>query len=383
MATLVETPLSRHEKSLGLLTTKFVGLLQEAPDGVLDLKQAADTLAVRQKRRIYDITNVLEGIGLIEKKSKNSIQWKGGGPGSNTKEATERVEELKSELVQLDQIEQELDQQRSRVQQSIRNVTDDVENSRLAYVTHEDLCRCFKGDTLLAVQAPSGTQLEVPVPERGPDNQKRYMVHLKSFNGPIYVLLVNKDETSNSPVVVPVPPHNLQPPLPAQRTTRASRLVPAETIEQPIAAPAVVVQQQQQPKPPKVVAAAPTPVSIIPVPAEPMLTDTKVKEEVAEESLNGASPVAMPTPVSIVPIVESILPETNVVNNGISSESLKDLQTEMLFDPYKDSPYMDDFADPETYPLLRLSPAPNDQDYYFNLDDSEGAADLFDLFSQL
>jgi hypothetical protein len=29
-----------------------------------------------QKRRIYDITNVLEGIGLIEKKSKNIIQWK-------------------------------------------------------------------------------------------------------------------------------------------------------------------------------------------------------------------------------------------------------------------------------------------------------------------
>jgi|TARA_B100001142_G_scaffold242982_1_gene242128 sugar-specific transcriptional regulator TrmB len=29
-----------------------------------------------QKRRIYDITNVLEGIGLIEKKSKNNIRWK-------------------------------------------------------------------------------------------------------------------------------------------------------------------------------------------------------------------------------------------------------------------------------------------------------------------
>ena len=102
---------SRFEKSLGLLTTRFVNLLQEARDGVLDLKvvnqycfareswcicrlcelylfsgsvdywrcfsfQAADTLAVRQKRRIYDITNVLEGIGLIEKKSKNSIQWR-------------------------------------------------------------------------------------------------------------------------------------------------------------------------------------------------------------------------------------------------------------------------------------------------------------------
>lgn len=33
----LQTP-SRHEKSLGLLTTKFVTLLQEAKDGVLDLK---------------------------------------------------------------------------------------------------------------------------------------------------------------------------------------------------------------------------------------------------------------------------------------------------------------------------------------------------------
>ncbi len=30
---------SRHEKSLGLLTTRFVSLLQDAKDGVLDLKQ--------------------------------------------------------------------------------------------------------------------------------------------------------------------------------------------------------------------------------------------------------------------------------------------------------------------------------------------------------
>lgn len=33
-------------------------------------------LDVKQKRRIYDITNVLEGIGLIEKETKNTIKWK-------------------------------------------------------------------------------------------------------------------------------------------------------------------------------------------------------------------------------------------------------------------------------------------------------------------
>lgn len=38
--------------------------------------QAANSLAVNQKRRIYDITNVLEGVGLIEKKNKNVIQWR-------------------------------------------------------------------------------------------------------------------------------------------------------------------------------------------------------------------------------------------------------------------------------------------------------------------
>ena len=30
-----------------------------------------------QKRRIYDITNVLEGIGLIAKYKKNKIRWAG------------------------------------------------------------------------------------------------------------------------------------------------------------------------------------------------------------------------------------------------------------------------------------------------------------------
>lgn len=40
----------------------------------MDLNRAAEALEV-QKRRIYDITNVLEGIQLIRKKSKNNIQW--------------------------------------------------------------------------------------------------------------------------------------------------------------------------------------------------------------------------------------------------------------------------------------------------------------------
>lgn len=65
---------TRYDTSLGLLTKKFVGLIAESPDGVLDLNWATEVLEV-QKRRIYDITNVLEGVQLIRKKSKNNIQW--------------------------------------------------------------------------------------------------------------------------------------------------------------------------------------------------------------------------------------------------------------------------------------------------------------------
>ncbi|KAL3332165.1 hypothetical protein AABB24_032654 [Solanum stoloniferum] len=62
-----------YDSSVGLLTKKSINLIKHAEDGILNLNQAADTL---EKRRIYDITNVLEVIGLIEKKLKNRIQWK-------------------------------------------------------------------------------------------------------------------------------------------------------------------------------------------------------------------------------------------------------------------------------------------------------------------
>jgi len=61
--------------SLGLLTQRFLDLLTTKSQKYVDLNHAANSLGV-QKRRIYDITNVLEGIGLIEKTSKNTVRWK-------------------------------------------------------------------------------------------------------------------------------------------------------------------------------------------------------------------------------------------------------------------------------------------------------------------
>lgn len=66
----------RQQRSLSHLTEQFIKYLQSKPAGMVDLNQCAEDLKVTQKRRIYDITNVLEGIGLISKKNKNVIFWK-------------------------------------------------------------------------------------------------------------------------------------------------------------------------------------------------------------------------------------------------------------------------------------------------------------------
>ncbi|XP_004460925.1 transcription factor E2F4 isoform X3 [Dasypus novemcinctus] len=359
---------SRHEKSLGLLTTKFVSLLQEAKDGVLDLKLAADTLAVRQKRRIYDITNVLEGIGLIEKKSKNSIQWKGVGPGCNTREIADKLIELKAEIEELQQREQELDQHKVWVQQSIRNVTEDVQNSCLAYVTHEDICRCFAGDTLLAIRAPSGTSLEVPIPE-GLNGQKKYQIHLKSVSGPIEVLLVNKEAWSSPPVAVPVPPPEdlLQGP-------------PAISAPPPLPKPALA-QPQEASRPSSPQLTTPTPVP-------------------GPEAHGVAGPAAESTALDTRPLQSSALLDGSSSSNSSSSgpnpstsfEPIKmdptgvlELPKELseIFDPTREcmsSELLEELMSSEVFaPLLRLSPPPGDHDYIYNLDESEGVCDLFDV----
>ncbi|XP_049929857.1 transcription factor E2F4 [Epinephelus moara] len=367
-----QTP-SRHEKSLGLLTTKFVTLLQEAKDGVLDLKAAADTLAVRQKRRIYDITNVLEGIGLIEKKSKNSIQWKGVGPGCNTREIADKLIDLKAELDDLALRENELDQQRVWVQQSIKNVTDDSNNSPMAYVKHEDLCGAFKGDTLLAIRAPIGTQLEVPIPEAVLNGQRKYQIRLKSSSGPIEVLLVNKDPSSASPVVLPVPPpDDILQNLPA----------PAPTSQLPTAASQVS----------KAAPATPTK----PAPATASATAASQTASVTVSEVTSTTPLTptTDTPATVTQQLQSSASLDGSASSSVSAvfEPIKSDPSELLdfpkelsemFDPTKEimsGDLLEDLMSSEVFsPLLRLSPPPSDHDYIYNLDETEGLCDLFDV----
>jgi len=222
--TAVAVPGGRYDSSLGLLTTKFVNLLKASADGALDLNAAAVSLQV-QKRRIYDITNVLEGIGVIEKKSKNNIRWSSeasgegggastggagssGGAGGADSDREVELAALRAELASLAAEEAAIDSRIGHLQGRLRDMSSGDHGSGYAYVTHADILSIseLRGDTLIAIKAPHGTELEVPDVEGeaedgagGDAPARRHEIRVRSTNGPIECLLVSRggDDTSD------------------------------------------------------------------------------------------------------------------------------------------------------------------------------------------
>ncbi|KAL7084790.1 hypothetical protein ACP275_14G242900 [Erythranthe tilingii] len=219
----------RYDSSLGLLTKKFINLIKRAEDGILDLNNAADTLEV-QKRRIYDITNVLEGIGLIEKKLKNRIQWKGvdvSKPG----EVDESLSGLQEEVENLTIEEHRLDERIREMQDKLRCLSEDENNQRWLFVTEEDIksLPCFLNETLIAIKAPHGTTLEVPDPDEAVDYpQRRYRIVLRSTMGPIDVYLVSQFEEKFEEIHAVEAPENI--PGPSNANENASAQPPPQEI---------------------------------------------------------------------------------------------------------------------------------------------------------
>lgn len=248
------TASGRFDSSLGLLTKKFVHLLKRAAwssgiseegtsirlrakgsDCTLDLNAAAKELQV-QKRRIYDITNVLEGIGLIEKRSKNHIAWIGddpreapsstsmtiigkdcpmseknapdspphivrhNGPGGlkavSPSNVIQREEEksLVNDVDALEREEKELDRYIAYMSSLVKSYSKSPHGSSnrsgesggtnpWMYITKDELTSLSSlcGDTVIAVRAPAGTMLDVPDPDEGmKPGTRKFQMFLKS-----------------------------------------------------------------------------------------------------------------------------------------------------------------------------------------------------------
>uniref|UniRef100_A0A673MFC9 Transcription factor E2F2-like n=1 Tax=Sinocyclocheilus rhinocerous TaxID=307959 RepID=A0A673MFC9_9TELE len=306
---------TRYDTSLGLLTKKFVGLLSESADGVLDLNWATEVLEV-QKRRIYDITNVLEGVQLIRKKSKNNIQWLVSGVFESSSSNSEKTSALKKELSELDRQEKALDDLIQSSSTRLRELTENKDNQRypfiltLGYVTYQDIrtISSLKDQTVIAVKAPSETKLEVPEASEG-----LLQIYLKSKNGPIEVYLCPEECLEDASPVKNATPRKDYPQTPS--ATTPSVFPPAK----------------------------PQPVEGLPSKPQPSMTGTS-----GSNSLLDVEGI-LDLPPSLLQITEDQLP-------GMA------------------------FTSDPSGPFVNFSPRLSHDDYLWGLEDGEGVSDFFDTY---
>jgi len=64
----------RSRNALGNVTIKFISILKKSPGREIDLNNACVKLGIT-KRRIYDVTNVLNALGMVKKSQKNVVKW--------------------------------------------------------------------------------------------------------------------------------------------------------------------------------------------------------------------------------------------------------------------------------------------------------------------
>ncbi|KAH0619051.1 hypothetical protein JD844_018668 [Phrynosoma platyrhinos] len=322
---------SRYETSLNLTTKRFLELLSHSPDGVVDLNWAADVLKV-QKRRIYDITNVLEGIQLITKKSKNHIQWLGsksavGGPSN--------CQGLMKELQDLRAAEQQLDTLIQMCTTQFKLLTEDLENQQYplgkwnkdwvvlaswkhtsAYVTCQDLRSIVdpSEQLVMVIKAPQETQMQVS------DPAEAFQIAVKSTQGPIDVFLCPEESSG---------------------------------VCSPTKSPQKVAVEQPSPESSQTAAAVTTATASVPLHPSQEINWPLLSGDQAEPLLSGESTLPLKCPgddVSFSPLasVDALLHQGK-----------------------------DDFSSFLPTEFIALSP-PQTQDYHFGLEEGEGISELFD-----
>ncbi|KAL3063830.1 hypothetical protein OYC64_000200 [Pagothenia borchgrevinki] len=319
------TEKSRYDTSLNLTTKRFLNLLSQSTDGVVDLNWASQVLDV-QKRRIYDITNVLEGIQLISKKSKNNIQWLGNRVDAAV---VSRHKELQREVCDLTEAEEQLDDLISKCNLQLRLLTEDQQNKKLGYVRCQDLKKSFDSpdQLVMVIRAPPETQMQVSEPSQG------YQVSLKSTQGQIDVFLCPEE---SSGVCSPV--------------TGSS---PSKPDSDP---------------------------SLVPPPSQPM-DQSQARTSAAALEVGLSSPASTSSTVTATsqqdPSSMALGEETESLLGGDPFSSLGDMP-DFNLSPLSSS----DFLNGDGLPLpldgfINLSP-PHSHDYHFGLEDNEGISELFD-----
>ena len=207
----------RQENSLGELTKNFIDCVKSKGLEQININEIVKKLKVK-KRRIYDITNVLEGIGYIKKLGKNQIKWiKTDFLKENTISNNEDSNKI-NYFLELQKENEKLDLFLNEINLEFEKLSEKQETKQYSYVTYDDLKNLAENNNnkMIAIKAPLDTSIEIidsknikdikeninnifnDDKEILDDLQKENQIFMESKNGEISVYVIFNNERENS-----------------------------------------------------------------------------------------------------------------------------------------------------------------------------------------
>ena len=147
----------RQENSLCQLTKKVLQYIKNKKQLNININELVKDLDVK-KRRIYDITNVLQGIGYIEKKGKNEIIWI-----KNQNQITNKKNKIKNNSFKIHKQVNELNTFMDKIKDEINSISSKSDFFKYGYITYTDLINLSKNENinLLIIKATKGTKVDI------------------------------------------------------------------------------------------------------------------------------------------------------------------------------------------------------------------------------
>ena len=162
-----------RENSLCQLTKDFLEYIKKNRMVNININDLVKELSVK-KRRIYDITNVLQGIGYIEKNGKNEFLWtktyKKKNQNSNNLNTSNSLNEylsnyatLKNEIEKLKKEDKEIEVTLNKFKDEFNIISKKQDFSKYSYITFNDISNLSKDDNLdfMVIKATKGTIINV------------------------------------------------------------------------------------------------------------------------------------------------------------------------------------------------------------------------------
>ena len=158
---------SYQENSLGTLTKNFINYIKKTGRKAININDLVKVLSVK-KRRIYDITNVLQGMGYIQKSGKNEILWikKVNKKMRKKNEINKKNISNSKPKVNIEELEKkkiDLDNDIEKYKAEFNTIAQKKDFTKYGYTTLEDLRKLSINEKvdLFIIKATKGTVMNI------------------------------------------------------------------------------------------------------------------------------------------------------------------------------------------------------------------------------